>query len=62
MTTDERGTVNNPIIDIATDADESADNGEYTMNVITNALLTYCFHYNSTDCQSVEQVHQHSKV
>ena len=59
MTTDERGTVNNPIIDIATDADESADNGEYNMNMITNALLTY---YNSTDCQSVEQVHQHSKV
>ena len=36
MTADERGTVNNPIIDIATDADESAENGEYNMNTMLN--------------------------
>ena len=62
MTADERGTVNNPIIDIATDADESTENGEYNMNMITNALLTYYFHYNSADSQSVEQAHPTGKV
>lgn len=36
MTADEQGTVNNPIIDIATDADESAENGEYNMNTMLN--------------------------
>lgn len=62
MTTDERGTVNNPIIDIATDADESADNGKSDMNIITDALLTCYCHTNSTDSQGVEQVHRDRKI